>query len=230
MVRSPFFGFSILIFAVCGLGAPACAHTILSCAPAATNVPNTLGACIFATPFDDNDPVAPPAVTPNTGFLAKTFFDATIPFDVEFFPVPLAPGIHSTEYLISESVTNSSGLPWIDYHILIGSGTGSAFFPTAIADFDDPDGPFPSPFSSAFATATVVSPIELLFSGGIVAPGATVSFTYPIDVCCGFTLRQLPSLPAGVPEPATVLLLVPALLAIGFARRRPEGLIERAAR
>lgn len=152
----------------------------------------------------------PPALSPNTGTIVKRFVTVKA-LDIVFFPLPADPldmsGIPNTEYVVTETVTNSTALPWTDYHMQLGSGSGSAFvLGTPFADFDVADGPHPFE-SSVFATAEVLSEDEIKFSGGTVMPGEGVTFTYAIDEGGGFTLRQFPTVPPRVPNPATLALV-----------------------
>ena len=164
-----------------------------------------------------------------------------------------------TEYRVTETVTNNSPVIWFDYHIELGfggfAGTPSAFLQSGISDLLDFDTSgilgqtekTPEPSSSAFSDVLHGSSV-LDFSGGSIAPGASATFSFSIDVpdsgdcvirtpACeviggaaptGFlyTLREFPTItgPTGeVPGPATLFLIssgVAGLGAVTWRRRR----------
>jgi hypothetical protein len=216
----------ILVLAVVGIPVSVDAHVIITCTPASTNAPNS-GTCVsFLTPLPENDPVPSGTASPNTGTISKEFTDATKPVDLLFFPVDLPPpDLTFTEYVFIETVLNSSGVTWTDYHMQLGPAStfGSSFVVgTSEADFDLPspgDGPFPFT-ADKFSVATVLSDDEIMFSGGSVAPGEAVVFTHGIDVRGGFTLRQFPTFERPVPAPATLALLAFGLAVLALSRRR----------
>lgn len=81
-----------------------------------------------------------------------------------------------------------------------------------------------TPTSNAFGTF-FAGPGDLIWSNGSIAPGATATFTFDLNVRemmpnDGFVLRQI----AAVPEPCAVMVLVscPALVAAAARRRRMQ--------
>jgi hypothetical protein len=166
----------------------------------------------------------------------------------------------STEYRVTETVINNSPVIWFDYHVELGfggfAGTPSAFLQSGISDLLDFDTSgqlgqpekTPAPTSDAFSTVAHSSSV-LDFSGGSVAPGESITFSFSIDVpdsgdcsirtpACEvigganptgffFTLREFPTITGPVdgelPAPPTLLVLGSALFGVGavtWSRRR----------
>ena len=165
-----------------------------------------------------------------------------------------------TEYRVTETVINNSPVIWFDYHVELGfggfAGTPSAFLQSGISDLLDFDTSgqlgqpekTPAPTSDAFSTIAHSSSV-LDFSGGSVAPGESITFSFSIDIpdsgdcsirtpACEvigganptgffFTLREFPTITGPVdgelPVPPTLLMLGSALFGVGavaWGRRR----------
>jgi hypothetical protein len=148
------------------------------------------------TPILDNNINVPIKRFDNPGYI-----------DIEF-EVTASLGI--SEYKLTESIDNNTGLPWVGYTMQLGFGTGAGFVPSVSGDGLDFDAPGfdPPPTSAAFSG---VAPSEdlLVFSGGSQGAGQAV-YNVRIDVpdpllLVGgkFTLRQLP---VPIPEPAGLAL------------------------
>jgi len=136
----------------------------------------------------------------------------------------------STEYYLTETVFNDSGIDWNAFHLQLGLGIGDMFTfgPVAIPELALPRFDFPSsdpaPTASLLTTSMNVG-YQLDWTGGVVPSGATLNLTFSIDVpddqlnnYSQFTLRQIPQ---AVPEPATAILLSLGGLAVGCHRQRP---------
>jgi hypothetical protein len=112
----------------------------------------------------------------------------------------------------TETVTNSTGVDWTDYHF--------EFVPLAGGDglYFETQPPQPGPVahtSSAFGTLDQPNEDTLDWSGGGVAAGGTVDFSFSFYVPDGITsfrLVQYATTAAPVPEPSAALLF-----AVGFA-------------
>jgi len=126
-----------------------------------------------------------------------------------------------TEYKITESVDNDTGIFWNAYTMVLGFGTGIDFDPSPAGDGLDFDAPLYDllPTSGAFG-AVATSEDMLVFSGGV-HNLALQLYTLRIDVpddIVRFTLRQYPT---AVPEPSTIALGAMAMIGLcAFARRR----------
>ncbi len=200
--------------------APATAGTIASAIPASgpgiglVAVPNIL----TLAPNNDNE-VGP---TSNNIAIAVKRFDANGYTDIEF---NVLNSDSVTEYLIFEAVDNNTGLPWINYTMQLGFGTGAGFQQSAAGDgldFDAPNFDGGVPMSTVYPS--VVTGEDLLtFGGGIHAAGLQ-TYQVRIDVpnldgqrLGRFTLRQTP---VPIPEPATLALAGVAVIGALCVRRR----------
>jgi len=163
------------------------------------------------------DPNNDNTVGPSLNELLVTQKDYTAigPVDLVFTVEPTG---GTTEYVINEGVSNSTGLDWSGYRIELGFGVGTDFVLSTASDdlnFDSPDFDSGTDFS-AFFTSVTENEDDIFATGGLFP---NLMFTFPmfqfsIDVPDGiteFTLRQRP-IAALVPEPSTALLA-----SLGFA-------------
>ncbi len=169
------------------------------------------------TPSPQNDDVA--GTSPNTIRVNQKAYDTVDYIDMVFEVSSPVPG-GDTEYDFGEGVDNGTGVPWTDYHVQLGFGTGAGFVlstPGDGLDFDAPD--LNSLFDFFPFTSVAITQDELTVDGGIFPSGDFNVFRFPIDVPDGiswFTVRQFPT--TTVPEPATMSLV--AMGALGMIVRR----------
>jgi hypothetical protein len=147
----------------------------------------------------------------------------------------------TTEYWVTDTVTNSTTFHWHDFHIELGFGLGDNFVGSGeldFLDFDQPTPQNPAPTSDTFATAELtIDPDVQDYSNGKCKIGDICIMGFPIDIpdhtaipdeywirdassgdVTGymFTLRQTPT----IAEPATLLLFGIGLAGMATLRRR----------
>lgn len=165
------------------------------------------------TPFDDN------VVGSSLNFIRvnQKAYDQVDFIDMVFTVID--DGIGTTEYNFLEGVFNGTGIPWTDYHLELGFGTGAGFVISPSGDgldFDSPD--FDSPTAFAPFTSVTFGEDTIDAIGGVFVSGGFHEFEFNIDVPDGiseFTVRQYPTIAS--PEPGTYLLLAPV---VALALRR----------
>jgi hypothetical protein len=208
----------------------ACAVVVILCAPsfAGTIQPGPVSSGpglglvqvpVVSTPTPNNDNVPTSGLPDNNIVVPLKRFDNNDYIDIEF-TVSTSTGI--TEYKISESVDNNTGINWTGYRVQLGFGTGANFAMSPAndgLDFDAPDFDFPGPTSTSMG-AGLASQDEIVFSGAQGTGLAVLNFR--IDVPDGltdgkFTLRQFP---IPIPEPSTALMLVLGGIAAPVIMRR----------
>jgi hypothetical protein len=122
-------------------------------------------------------------------------------------------------YVVTESITNSTGQTWLDYHFSITEpttgGQGVVF-----TNFNN------STLSGfTLDSAPSSGPRNLNFTGELAHDGvATATFSLsPFDPGAGntatFTLAQVPT----IPEPETYAMLLAGLAVMGFMAKRTKG-------
>src|SRR5688500_6573758 len=108
--------------------APATAGTIVSANPASGPGLGLVAVPNIVTTLANNDNEVGPGS--NNIAIAIKRFDSNGYIDIEFNVV----GGGTTEYLIFEGVDNNTGVPWINYTMQLGFGTGANFQQSAAGD------------------------------------------------------------------------------------------------
>jgi hypothetical protein len=175
------------------------------------------------TPFPNNDNSITPSPNqirnfPGLSCTPKTF-QVIAPIDTELF---VEPSGATTEYFFTETVINNTNSTWNGFSFRIGFGVNDNFAPPelilvppgfAIPDFDfNGSSSDPQPTSSKFTQLLQDGSFNLEWSGGSVAPGESVDFTFSLDIpddvgnnfSNSFTIRQVPSAEP-IPEPSSTL-------------------------
>ncbi len=187
------------------------------------------------TPFSNNDNSIAPSQNqirnfPGLSCTPKTF-QAIAPIDTQLF---VQPSGGTTEYFFTETAKNNTSSAWNGFSFKIGFGVNDNFAPTELilvpAGFAIPDFDFngsssdPQPTSSKFTQLIQDGSFGFEWSGGSVAPGESVDFTFSLDIpddlagndfYNSFTIRQVPNAKP-VPEPTFPLSLI-GLIGSGLA-------------
>jgi hypothetical protein len=141
----------------------------------------------------------------------------------------------ATEYSINEIVTNNSGVAWSGFVMELGENVLSAFGPYSNINihvtFDVPN-QNPAPVCSAFPIVSLHAPHQLVFSGGILPHGGTMSIRFQIDNLTpsdlnfdgtidmsdlySITLREFP---IAVPAPGSLALAGLGVVCVSRRRR-----------
>lgn len=167
--------------------------------------------------------------------VASKLFNQTQPIDI-VFEVETSGG--TTEYRLTEGVSNVSGIDFLSYSFELGFGTGANFARSSLGDGLDFDLPNidPGPTSARFFTTAQTEDL-LRYTQGSIPNGTTDAYTLSIDVPdfnaslmpaaartargYRFTLRQGPSV---IPEPGTIgIVILSALAWAVFSLRRRWG-------
>lgn len=210
-----------------GLGDVLCAQVQT---PVDTPVPNNDNSLTASANKIQNFPGL--SCTPKT-------FQALAPIDTQLF---VSPSGGTTEYFLSETVVNNTSSTWNGFSFNIGFGSGDNFgspelilLPVgqAIPVFDfNGSSSDPQPTSSKFGQVIQDGSFRIDWSGGTVAPGESVDFTFSLDVpddeggnfSDSFTIRQSP-VAEPVPEPSSMLGILAVAGIVGsrlfFKHKRP---------
>jgi hypothetical protein len=196
-----------------------------------------------ATPLPNNDNSTDASQNqilnfPGLSCSPKTF-QVIAPIDTQLF---VEPSGGTTEYFFTETVVNNTNSTWDGFSFKIGFGVNDNFAPPELilvpSDFAIPDFDFngsssdPQPTSSQFTELLQDGSFGLEWSGGSVAPGESVDFSFSVDVpddlagnnfYNSFTIRQLPN-GKRVSEPASIngVLVLLSILGTSLALKHTK--------
>jgi hypothetical protein len=187
-----------------------------------------------ATPYPNNDNSIAPSPNQIVKFpglsCTPITFKTTDPVDTSVFVVPSG---GTTEYFFTETVVNNTSSSWDSFTFQIGFGVNDNFGSPelilvppgfAIPNFDfSVSSADEKPTSSKFTELNQDGSFRLKWSGGSVAPGESVDFTFSVDIpddldgknlYQSFTIRQVP-IARSVPEPAPTSAFLGLLVVMG---------------
>jgi hypothetical protein len=190
-----------------------------------TGVASVAATSVVPPVAPNNDNVV--GLSPNEFFLTQKDYHGIGPVDLTFDVVN---SVGTTEYAFKEGVANSTGLPWVGYHIELGYGFDAAFVKSTLGDgldFDAPDYDSGLQFDPApgfyFPVSTPTTEDDIVAGGGVMPSGGFAIFRFSVDVPDGitqFTVRQSP-IPGGiVPEPCTCVMGALGLFSLLMCRRQ----------
>jgi hypothetical protein len=176
-------------------------------------------------------PASPPAndnvvgLSPNEIFVTQKNYVGIGPVDITFDVINDG---GTTEYAVKEGVANSTGLPWVGYHIELGYGFDAAFVKSTPGDGLDFDFPnydsglqfAPSP-GFYFPTATNTTEDDIVAGGGVMPNGGFAGyFRFSVDVPDGITQFTIRQSPIASPEPCSCAFVLIGLAGLTLYRRR----------
>ena len=176
-------------------------------------------------------PASPPAndnvvgLSPNEIFVTQKNYVGIGPVDITFDVINDG---GTTEYAVKEGVANSTGLPWVGYHIELGYGFDAAFVkstPGDGLDFDFPDYDSGLQFAPSpgfyFPTATNTTEDDIVAGGGVMPNGGFAGyFRFSVDVPDGITQFTIRQSPIASPEPCSCAFALIGLAGLTLYRRR----------
>ena len=152
--------------------------------------------------------------------------DIDLIIEIDFGNLGAYPALGGDGMWLKKVVTNGTSDAWSFFDMELQQVIGVASLGGDGLSFDDGNIAGGNETSDIFAVVDKVTDVRdfVNFSGGIVAPAATVEFMVPITDF-SFTnpiyLRQRPNFRVGVPEPATLSLCLLAAFGVA-ARRKPS--------
>jgi hypothetical protein len=176
-------------------------------------------------------PASPPAndnvvgLSPNEIFVTQKNYVGIGPVDITFDVINDG---GTTEYAVKEGVANSTGLPWVGYHIELGYGFDAAFVkstPGDGLDFDFPDYDSGLQFAPSpgfyFPTATNTTEDDIVAGGGVMPNGGFAGyFRFSVDVPDGITQFTIRQSPIAAPEPCSCTFVLIGLAGLTLYRCR----------
>lgn len=176
---------------------------------------------VVAPPDPNNDDFGDPLLNENKIVVTQKDYTSIGPVDIEFSVVNSG-GV--TEYVMYEGVSNSTGIDWSEYRILLGFGMGSSFVPSPSGDgldFDATSFNSPPDFSAFFSTVTEAED-EIYATGGTFPNGlfTVPEFRFSIDVPDGITSFTVRQIPTAVPEPGAIALAMLGCMSLTVLGRR----------
>jgi hypothetical protein len=186
-----------VVLGVAGIGSAA----IIAPSPAPVVSGAGVASVIVSTSSPNNDNAVIPGGT--ISVIGKNFTSIG-PIDIVF---PLTSSGGTTEYFVSEGITNSTGQTWVGFKIELGFGSGTGFVASTSIDALDFDKPNSDPTPASTAFSTLVHGDDLIsWSNGSIPSGGVMSKSFSIDIPDSLgvgtvTLRQTPI----IPEPASML-------------------------
>jgi hypothetical protein len=187
-----------------------------------TGIASVAATSVVAPVAPNNDNVV--GLSPNEFFLTQKNYTGIGPVDLTFDVVNSG---GTTEYAFKEGVANSTGLPWVGYHIELGYGFDAAFVkstPGDGLDFDFPDYDSGLQFAPSpgfyFPIAANISEDDIVAGGGVMPNGGFAGyFRFSVDVPDGITQFTVRQSPIAAPEPASALLAILAgMMLVGMRR------------
>src|SRR5262245_6528971 len=176
-----------------------------------TGIASVAATSIVPVVAPNNDNVV--GLSPNEFFLTQKDYHGIGPVDLTF-DVSNTGG--TTEYAFKEGVQNSTGLPWVGYHIELGYGFDAGFVKSTAGDgldFDAPDYDsglqFAPPPGFYFPVASATTEDDIVAGGGVMPNGGFAGyFRFTVDVPDGITQFTVRQSPIAAPEPTAAMLAV----------------------
>ena len=166
------------LFLLAALAAGLSASTLSN--PVHNSGGGTLSSASITNPTPNNNNVTGQSL--NLFTIVETLTTSTGPFAIGF---QIDPSAASTEYFVSKTITNNSGVTWTGFTIGVGCGSDGLVrcsgFDPLLMDYDQ--SPTLTPGSSSLTT----TPISFMFSNINLTQGQSMVITFSIDSCAQCT-------------------------------------------